>query len=76
MAEQKQKPESRESLSIEEMFERLDGILDKLEDGDLPLEDSFRYYEEGMRLVKACGQKVDQVEKRILVLGETEEEEA
>ena len=61
-----------DSLSIEEMFEQLDGIIRNLEDGNSSLEASFEYYEAGMRLVKACGQKIDRVEKQILVLSEQE----
>ena len=45
-------------------------MIGGLEDGSSSLEDSFRYYEEGMRLVKACSGKIDRVEKQILVLDE------
>ena len=34
----------------------------------LSIEDSFKYYEAGMKLVKTCGGKIDKVEKQILVL--------
>ena len=57
-------------LSIEEIFGRLDGIIRELEDGEISLEDSFKYYETGMKLVKTCGGKLDKVEKQILVLNE------
>lgn len=59
-----------EELSIEEIFQQLDTIIERLEDGSLSLEDSFQYYERGMRLVKACSRKVDRAEKRIQVLNE------
>ena len=35
---------------------------------EVSLEDSFKYYEAGMKLVKTCGGKIDKVEKQILVL--------
>lgn len=57
-----------EELSIEEIFGRLDGIIRELEDGEISLEDSFKYYETGMKLVQTCGGKLDKVEKQILVL--------
>lgn len=65
-------PEQAEldSCSIEELFERLNQVIGSLEDGSSSLEESFRCYEEGMRLVKACSGKIDQVEKQILVLDE------
>lgn len=64
-----------EELSVEEMFERLDGIIRKLEDGKSSLEDAFTCYESGMRLVKACAGKIDRVEKQILVVNGQEMEE-
>ena len=64
-----------EQLSVEEMFERLDGIIRNLEDGKSSLEDAFTYYESGMRLVKACAGKIDRVEKQILVVNGQEMEE-
>lgn len=64
-----------EELSIEEIFRRLDEIIGQMEDGSVSLEDSFAYYENGMKLVKACNAKIDRVEKRILVLNGQEMEE-
>ena len=57
-----------DKLSIEEIFTELDGIIRNLENGEVSLEDSFKYYEAGMKLVKTCGGKIDKVEKQILVL--------
>ena len=74
MKTEKEKKELEE-LSIEEIFGRLDGIIEKLEDGSVSLEDSLAYYENGMKLVKACSEKIDRVEKRILVLNGQEMEE-
>ena len=41
------------SLTIEETFEELDNLLDMLEQSDNSLEESFRYFERGMKLIKA-----------------------
>ena len=54
--------------SIEEIFEELDQIMEKMEAADTSLEDSFTFYEAGMKLVRACGEKIDKVEKKIIVL--------
>lgn len=54
--------------SIEEIFEELDQIMEKMEAADISLEDSFTFYEAGMKLVRACGEKIDKVEKKIMVL--------
>ena len=61
-------------LSIEEMFERLDGIMRTLEDSRSTLEESFASYEAGMRLVRACSEKIDKVEKQIMVVNGEETE--
>ena len=62
---------SEDPRSIEELFEELDLRIRKLEDGSSSLEDSFRYYEEGMKLVKACAGKIDRVEKQIVAVNDT-----
>ena len=66
--------ENKEELSIEEMFERLDGIMRTLEDSRSTLEESFASYEAGMRLVRACSKKLDKVEKQIMVVNGEETE--
>ena len=60
--------ENKEELSIEEMFDRLDGIMRTLEDSRSTLEESFASYEAGMRLIRACSEKIDKVEKQIIFL--------
>lgn len=56
--------------SIEQNFEELDQLLQKLESPDISLEESFACYEAGMKLVKACGEKIDRVEKQMILLQE------
>lgn len=59
-----------EDASIEEIFGRLDVVIEKLTEGEISLEESFKFYESGMKLVKTCNDKIDKVEKQILVLNE------
>lgn len=69
MAEEK---ESR----LEDLFIEIEEILDKMEDREISLESSFLLYEEGMKKLKQCNDKIDQVEKKMLVIteqGELEE---
>ena len=63
--------------SIEQTFAQLDQILEKLEAKDTSLEESFSCYEEGMKLVRLCSEKIDKVEKQMIVLqggGQADEE--
>ncbi len=62
-------------LTIEETFEELEGILEMLEGEESSLEESFRYFERGMKLVKSCAAQIDKVEKQIIVLSEDEEDD-
>ena len=57
-------------LSLEEQFEKLDEIVVDLESPDISLEDSFKKYEEGMKLLKECNAVIDRVEKKVLQIRE------
>ena len=65
------------AMSVEETFEELDALIDRLESGEGSLEDAFKNYEQGMKLVKSCNDKIDAIEKQVMVLSgdKTEEEE-
>ena len=54
--------------SIEQTFAELDELMEKLESPDTSLEESFACYEAGMKLVKACSDKIDKVEKKMISL--------
>lgn len=56
--------------SLEEMFEQLDTILASMEDPELSLEDAFMLYEQGMKKIQTCNQKLDIVEKKMLQIAE------
>ncbi len=68
MTEQKEK-----KLSIEEGFSKIEAIIEKLENPEISLENSFQEYEKGMKLLKDCDKQIEKVEKKILVLEETGE---
>jgi len=53
---------------FEDTFKKLETIVNKLESGDLPLEDSMKLFEEGMRLSKICSQRLAEVQKKVEVL--------
>ena len=61
-------------MTLEESFDALDGIIDELQGGELTLEESFKKYEEGMKLVKNCNDSIDKVEKKLLVINGGEDE--
>ena len=54
--------------SFEQALQQLEQIVQKLEKGELPLEDSLRLYEDGIRLSRLCHGKLEEAEGRIEVL--------
>ena len=56
--------------TLEELFVQLEETMKKMEQEDVSLEDSVQYYHRGMDLLKVCNDKIDQVEKKMLVLDE------
>ena len=59
---------------MEEVFEQLDEIIENLEETTVSLEDSFQLYNKGMELLKICNDKIDTVEKKMLILDENGEQ--
>ncbi|WP_058303724.1 exodeoxyribonuclease VII small subunit [Gorillibacterium timonense] len=57
-----------QALTFEEAMERLEGIVTRLESGDVPLEQAIEWFQEGMKLSQLCGQKLEQVERKIEML--------
>jgi len=55
-------------VKFEAALEKLEEIVDKLESGDIGLDESIKQYEEGMKLLKFCTAKLDEVEKKIEIL--------
>lgn len=45
-------------LTFEEAMSNLEQIVEKLEEGEVPLEKAISYYEEGMKLSKLCNDKL------------------
>ena len=49
-------------------MKRLEDIVQSLESGDLPLEDSIGIFEEGMKLVSFCSKKLEEAEQKVTML--------
>ena len=57
-----------EELKFEKALERLEKIVEELEAGNIPLDEALKKYEEGVRLSRACNEKLTQAEKKIQIL--------
>ena len=58
----------KKSEQFEEAIKRLQGIVEKMERGDLPLEEAMESFTEGIKLVQYCHQKLEEAESKIQVL--------
>jgi exodeoxyribonuclease VII small subunit len=56
---------------FEKHLTQLETVVERLERGDLTLDESVRLFEEGMKLSQACKQELEQAEGRVQVLVET-----
>lgn len=59
--------------TLDQAFEKLEEMIGKLEQEDIPLEESFKLYQDGMKLIQSCNDKIDRVEKEVLKLNENGE---
>jgi len=74
MAGKKQKDDLGD-LSFEEAIKELTNIVSKIEQGQIPLQDSLSQYERGMTLIKHCRAILQKAEKRIEKIATEEESE-
>jgi exodeoxyribonuclease VII small subunit len=66
----KKKKDDLGELSFEESIKELTDIVGKIEQGQIPLQDSLSQYEKGMALIKQCRTILQKAEKRIEKISE------
>jgi exodeoxyribonuclease VII small subunit len=54
-----------DDISFEEAMEKLEAIVSKLEEGEVPLEKAINYYQEGMKLSKICSDKLENAQEKM-----------
>lgn len=57
-----------ETMSFEASLDRLEKIVQEMEDGNLPLDGMIARFEEGQGLLKVCRKKLNEVQKKVEVL--------
>ncbi|MDD3839191.1 MAG: exodeoxyribonuclease VII small subunit [Clostridia bacterium] len=58
---------------FEECLKKLENIVTKLENNDLPLDQALKNFEEGIRLTRICNKMLDDAERRINILIDKED---
>ena len=64
-AAKRKTPQIKEPNNFEGALERLEEIVEVLENGESPLEDAVGLYEEGMKLFRYCREQLDSAQKRV-----------
>ncbi|MDD6057642.1 MAG: exodeoxyribonuclease VII small subunit [Clostridiales bacterium] len=62
------KKEEQTTPALEEMFTQIEEIIQKMENGETSLEESFSFYQKGVETLKACNLLLDEVEKKMQIL--------
>ncbi|OGP68166.1 MAG: exodeoxyribonuclease VII small subunit [Deltaproteobacteria bacterium RBG_16_44_11] len=53
---------------FEDALQKLEDIVRKMEAGDMPLEESMKSFEEGIRLIRFCSAKLEETQRRVEML--------
>ena len=69
-AKKKENDNQEKELSIEEAFLKLEEKIHALEKEDISLEDSFKEYQDGMKLLKYCHEAIEGVEAKVQKIAE------
>lgn len=59
---------NKKEKAFEENIKRLEEIVSKLEQGNIPLEKSVELFEEGIKLTKTCNNELERIENKINIL--------
>lgn len=54
--------------SFEDALKKLENITKELEEGDLSLDDSLKYFDEGVKLAEYCNSKLSDAQKKVEIL--------
>ena len=64
-------------MDFEKKLTRLEDIVEKMESGDLALEESLKLFEEGVKLTRECNAQLSEAEQKVrLLIGVDENGEA
>lgn len=59
---------AEKKLNFEKSVARLDEIVKRLENGELPLDEAMKYFEEGTALIASCTKMLDEAEQKVVKL--------
>lgn len=63
-------PRKKTGFDFEKSLGELEAIVEKMEGGDLTLEESLEHFEKGVALTRACQKALDEAEQKVKILME------
>lgn len=69
-----EKDNDKKTPALQDIFLQLDAVIEGMEKEDVSLEETFELYHKGMDMLKICNDKIDKVEKKMLLLDNEGEE--
>jgi len=58
------------NFNFEQSLEKLNGLVEKMEQGNLSLEASLKHFEEGVTLIRQCQEALNKAEQKVKILTE------
>jgi exodeoxyribonuclease VII small subunit len=68
MANNNPKEKESDEITFEKAFLRLEALLDKMNSGEVSLDESLKLYEEADKLINFCGKRLAEAERKIQIL--------
>ena len=59
---------NEENIDFEKAMQDLEALVEKMESGNLSLEDSLKHFEQGVKLTRLCQQSLKQAEQKVSIL--------
>ncbi len=59
---------AKKSLPFEESLTELEQLIERMEQGNLPLEDSLHLFERGVQLTRSCQKSLKEAEQKVRIL--------
>ncbi|WP_432697375.1 exodeoxyribonuclease VII small subunit [Marinobacterium sp. YM272] len=65
---------TRKAPDFEQSLTQLEAVVERMEQGDLPIEEALKAFEEGVKLTRECQEILEQTEQKVQVLVEQQGE--
>ena len=62
------KTKTPQNMDFEQAMQELESLVDKMESGELSLEDSLKYFEQGVKLTRQCQASLKDAEQKVSIL--------